>query len=50
MECGGHLSTIDDYSIFCEMLLNRGIHLGKQIIGKKTLDLMSIKHLTGKAF
>lgn len=50
MPGGGYLSTIDDYSTFCEMLLNRGFHLDKQIIGRKTLDLMSSNHLTGRAF
>lgn len=47
---GGLVSTMNDYSNFCEMLINRGVFRGKRVIGRKTLDLMRINHLEGKTF
>lgn len=39
----GLLSTFDDYSHFCEMLLSRGIYRGKRILSES-----SIEQMTGK--
>ena len=46
---GGLISTISDYNRFCTMLLNKGQFDGGQIIGPKTLDLMTANHLPGGA-
>jgi CubicO group peptidase (beta-lactamase class C family) len=43
----GLVSTADDYLQFCRMLLNRGALNGAQIIGPKTLELMTANHLPG---
>ena len=37
---GGLSSTVKDYSIFMEMLMNDGYSNGSQILGKKTIELM----------
>jgi len=39
----GLLSTFDDYSHFCEMLLNRGMFRGKRILSEDSIDLMTRK-------
>ncbi len=44
---GGLLSTTADYHRFCRMLLNGGALDGVQIIGPKTLELMTANHLPG---
>jgi CubicO group peptidase (beta-lactamase class C family) len=44
---GGLASTLSDYNRFCRMLLNGGALDGVQIIGPKTLDLMTANHLPG---
>ncbi|MEM9396037.1 MAG: serine hydrolase domain-containing protein [Pseudomonadota bacterium] len=44
---GGLVSTIGDYLNFCAMLANRGRFKNRQIIGRKTLDLMTANHLPG---
>jgi len=44
---GGLASTVSDYHRFCRMLLNGGALDGQQIIGPKTLDLMTANHLPG---
>jgi CubicO group peptidase (beta-lactamase class C family) len=36
----GVVGTIQDYANFCQMLLNGGSFKGKQILGRKTIDLM----------
>lgn len=36
----GIVGSIKDYANFCEMLLNNGIFKGKQILGRKTIELM----------
>ena len=36
----GLSSTAFDYSIFLQMLLNRGSYNGKQILGRRTVELM----------
>jgi len=42
---GGMVSTIDDYQRFADMLLNRGNHSGHPILGRKTLEYMTLNHL-----
>jgi CubicO group peptidase (beta-lactamase class C family) len=46
---GGLVSTALDYHRFCQMLLNGGEHDGVRIIGRKTLELMTLNHLPGDA-
>lgn len=46
---GGLVSSLKDYSLFCEALLNKGELNGNRIIGRETLDLMTQNHLQGKA-
>jgi CubicO group peptidase (beta-lactamase class C family) len=41
---GGLLSTAADYARFAQMLLNGGILEGMQIIGRKTIELMTTNH------
>lgn len=42
---GGLFSTMADYHNFCSMLLNQGEFSGKRLIGRKTLELMTVNHL-----
>ena len=42
---GGMVSTIDDYQRFADMLLNRGHHKGHPILGRKTMEYMTLNHL-----
>ncbi len=44
---GGLTSTASDYYRFCQMLLNKGEIDGVRILGKKTLELMTMNHLPG---
>ncbi len=44
---GGLASTLADYHRFCRMLLNGGALDGAQIVGPKTLELMTANHLPG---
>lgn len=37
-------STADDYMHFCQMLLNGGNWNGKQILSRKTIELMTLNH------
>lgn len=43
---GGLYSTAIDYLRFCQMLLNGGTLDGVSILGRKTVDLMLMNHLT----
>ena len=43
---GGLYSTAADYLRFCQMLLNGGTLDGVSIIGRKSVDLMMMNHLT----
>ena len=49
--CGvnGLFSTAQDYMIFCQMLLNDGKWNGKQLLSRKTVELMTYNH-TGNLF
>ena len=42
----GLYSTASDYMKFCQMLLNEGKANGHQLIGRKTLELMTTNHLS----
>lgn len=44
---GGLVSTAADYYRFCQMLLNGGDLEGARIIGRKTIELMTMNHLPG---
>ena len=46
---GGLVSTALDYHRFCSMLLNGGELDGARIVGRKTIDLMTMNHLPGNA-
>ena len=43
---GGLYSTAPDYARFCQMLLNGGSINGVSILGRKTVELMMMNHLT----
>lgn len=43
---GGLHSTAGDYARFCQMLLNGGTLDGATILGRKTVELMLMNHLT----
>ena len=42
---GGLVSTATDYFRFCQMLLNNGELDGARILGRKTIELMTMNHL-----
>ena len=42
---GGLVSTVDDYLRFCRMLLDGGEYDGAQLLGPKTIELMTQNHL-----
>ena len=44
---GGLVSTALDYHRFCRMCENGGMLEGTRIVGRKTLDLMTMNHLPG---
>lgn len=46
---GGLYSTPGDYLRFCQMLLNGGELGGKRLLGKKTVELMTVNHLNRMA-
>ncbi len=46
---GGLVSTALDYHRFCRMLANGGTLDGVRILGRKTVDLMTLNHLPGRA-
>ncbi len=46
---GGLVSTSRDYGAFCHMLANGGHVEGRRIVGRKTLELMTVNHLPGGA-
>jgi CubicO group peptidase (beta-lactamase class C family) len=43
---GGLVSTVEDYATFARMLLNNGVHDGKQLIGSDSVQKMTRNHLT----
>jgi len=44
---GGLVSTAHDYLQFCRLLLNGGEVAGKRLLGRKTIELMTMNHLPG---
>ncbi len=44
----GLVSTINDYSKFAQMMLNKGTYNGVRILGRKTVEEMTKNHLTEK--
>jgi len=46
---GGLTSTALDYHRFCQMCANGGELDGVRLLGRKTLDLMTMNHLPGKS-
>jgi CubicO group peptidase (beta-lactamase class C family) len=46
---GGLVSTTADYLAFCRMLVGRGELESQRIVGRKTLELMTVNHLPGDA-
>jgi len=46
---GGLVSTVADYHLFCRMLLGRGTLGDVRLVGRKTMDLMTVNHLPGGA-
>ncbi len=46
---GGLVSTTHDYVAFCQMLANGGQLDGRRVLGRKTLQLMTVNHLPGGA-
>ncbi|MEM9526813.1 MAG: serine hydrolase domain-containing protein [Bacteroidota bacterium] len=41
----GSVGTIDDYAIFCQMMLNRGTFNGVRLLAPKTVDFMVRNHI-----
>jgi CubicO group peptidase (beta-lactamase class C family) len=46
----GLVSTANDYARFLSMLLNGGELDGKRLLGRKSVELMTVDHLNGVAF
>jgi CubicO group peptidase (beta-lactamase class C family) len=46
---GGLVSTTHDYVAFCQMLANGGQLDGRRVLGRKTIELMTVNHLPGAA-
>jgi CubicO group peptidase (beta-lactamase class C family) len=44
---GGLVSTASDYLRFCKMMLNKGELDGVRLLGRKTVELMTMNHLKG---
>ncbi|HEY3810929.1 MAG TPA: serine hydrolase domain-containing protein [Acidimicrobiales bacterium] len=44
---GGLVATTADYVRFCQMLLGAGEADGRRLLGRKTVELMTINHLPG---
>lgn len=42
---GGLASTVADYLRFCQMLLNKGELDGERLLGRKTVEYMTLNHL-----
>ena len=44
---GGLVSTASDYLRFCRIMLNKGELDGVRLLGRKTVELMTMNHLSG---
>jgi CubicO group peptidase (beta-lactamase class C family) len=47
---GGLYSTLEDYSRFMQMLSAGGVYAGQRILGRKTVELMTMDHLTAAQY
>ena len=45
---GGLVSTASDYLRFCKFMLNKGELDGVRLLGRKTVELMTMNHLQGR--
>ena len=43
----GLVSTLDDFSKFCEMLLNKGLYKGQRILSEKSIEIMTREYSSG---
>lgn len=43
---GGLVSTADEFLIFARLLLDRGVHGGTRLLSEKSVELMTMNHLT----
>lgn len=43
---GGLVSTVDDYHVFCRMMVNKGSYGRERILSRPSVDLMTTDHLT----
>jgi CubicO group peptidase (beta-lactamase class C family) len=43
---GGLYSTVSDYMIFSQMLINKGVYNGKRLLKNKTVDLMTSNQIS----
>jgi CubicO group peptidase (beta-lactamase class C family) len=43
---GGLVSTVDDYLVFCRMMLNKDKHGSERILSRPSVELMTTDHLT----
>ena len=43
---GGLFSTVSDYMIFSQMLINKGVYNGKRLLKSKTVDLMTSNQIS----
>ncbi len=43
---GGLVSTVDDYLAFCRMMLGKGVHEGRRILARPSVELMTTNQLT----
>jgi CubicO group peptidase (beta-lactamase class C family) len=43
---GGLVGTVDDYFAFCKMMLNKGLHNGRQILSRACVELMTSDQVT----
>jgi CubicO group peptidase (beta-lactamase class C family) len=44
----GLCGTIEDYAKFCQMILNKGTFNGQRILGRKTVDIMTVNQIGDK--
>ena len=42
---GGLVGTVEDYAKFCQMILNKGEFNNHRVLGRKTVEMMSVNHL-----
>ena len=42
---GGLSGTVEDYAKFCQMILNKGEFNNHRVLGRKTVEMMSVDHM-----